>query len=54
MSRSSWLPWTFSPSQARPGQRRASASRHKKARLFLEHLEGRALLSSYTAGRCIP
>jgi len=50
MSISSWLPWTFSRSYALRGQPRNSASRRKKARLFLEHLEGRALLASYTAG----
>jgi len=50
MSISSWLPSTFSRSQARRGQRRNSVSRPKTAHLFLEHLEGRALLSSYTAG----
>jgi len=49
MSTSSWLSWTFSRSHALRGQRRNSASRRKKARLFLEHLEDRALLSSYTA-----
>ena len=49
MSIPSWLPWTFSRSRARRGQGRNSASRRKKARLFLEHLEGRALLASYTA-----
>jgi len=49
MSISSWLSSTFSGSHARRGQRRDSASRRKKARLLLEHLEERALLSSYTA-----
>jgi hypothetical protein len=49
MSLSSWLPWTFSRSQARRGQRRTSESRRKMARFFLEHLEDRALLASYTA-----
>ncbi len=49
MSISSWLSWTFSCSDALRGQRRSPTSRRKKARLFLEHLEGRALLSGYTA-----
>jgi hypothetical protein len=49
MSLSSWLPWTFSRSQARRGQPRNLTSRRKRARLFLEHLEDRALLASYTA-----
>jgi len=49
MSTSSWLPWTFSRNQSPRGQRRKSASRRKKVRLFLEQLEDRALLTSYTA-----
>ena len=49
MSLSSWFPWPLSGSHARRGQRRNLASRRKKARLFLEHLEDRALLASYTA-----
>jgi hypothetical protein len=49
MSISPWLPWTFSRSQARRGRPRNSASRRKRARLFLEHLEDRALLTSFTA-----
>jgi hypothetical protein len=49
MSLSSRLSWTFSRSHARRGQRRNSASRPKKARLFLEPLEDRALLSGYSA-----
>jgi len=49
MSLSSWLPWTFSRSQARRGQRHNPVSRPKKARLVLEPLEDRALLSSYAA-----
>jgi hypothetical protein len=49
MSLSSWLPGTFSRSQARRGRPRNLASRRKRARLFLEHLEDRALLASYTA-----
>ncbi len=46
---SSCLPWTFSRSPARRGQRRTSVSRRKRALLSLEHLEGRALLASYPA-----
>jgi hypothetical protein len=49
MSLSSWLPWTFSRSPARRARHCDSASRRKKARRFLEHLEDRAVLSSYTA-----
>jgi predicted outer membrane repeat protein len=49
MSVSTWLSWRLSGSHARRGQRRNPASRRKKARLFLEHLEGRALLASYAA-----
>lgn len=49
MSLSSWLPWTYSRSPAQRGQHRNLASRGKKARLFLEQLEGRALLSNYSA-----
>jgi len=49
MSISSWLSWTFSRIHARRGQRRNSVSRPRKARLFLEHLEDRALLSGYSA-----
>ena len=49
MSISSWLPWTLSRSRAWRGQRRTSESRRKMARFFLEHLEDRALLASYTA-----
>jgi hypothetical protein len=49
MSISSWLSWPLSRSQARRGQRRDSVSHSKKARLFLEHLEGRALLTNYSA-----
>ncbi len=48
MSLSSWLSWTSAA--AMPG---AQASQPgvaaKKARLFLDQLEGRALLSSYSA-----
>ena len=50
MSLSSWLSSTFSLGQPRHGQRRGPASRRKAARLLLEHLEGPALLTSYTAG----
>ena len=49
MSVSSWFSSTLSRSQALRGQRRNSASRRKGARVFLEHLEDRALLASYTA-----
>ncbi|MGP8025891.1 MAG: hypothetical protein ACLPJJ_04135, partial [Acidocella sp.] len=49
MSVSSWFSSILSRSAALRGQRRTSAPRRKKARLFLEHLEVRALLSSYTA-----
>jgi hypothetical protein len=49
MSNFSWMPGTFSRSQARLGHRPTSESRRKKARLFVEALEGRALLASYTA-----
>ena len=50
MSISSWLPWTFSRSHDLRSRPRNSAARRKRARLFLEHLEVRALLASYTAG----
>src|SRR5271166_3554619 len=49
MSLSSWLSWTSAPSHARRVQRRNPAMRPKKTRFFLEQLEGRALLSSYSA-----
>ncbi len=49
MSIASWLSWTSAPGQGRRGQRRNPVSRSKKTRLFLEQLEGRALLSSYSA-----
>jgi hypothetical protein len=49
MSLSSRLPWTFSRSPAPRGRPRTPASRCKRTRLFLEHLEDRALLASYTA-----
>jgi hypothetical protein len=49
MSVSCWFPWTCSRSHALCGQRRSLVSRRKKAGLFLEHLEGRALLSAYAA-----
>jgi uncharacterized repeat protein (TIGR03803 family) len=41
MSPSSWLSWPLSSGHARRGQRRYSAARPKKARLFLEQLESR-------------
>jgi len=46
---SSWLSWPLSHSQPRRGQRPNPAARLRKARLVLEPLEGRALLTSYTA-----
>ena len=49
MSLASCLSWTFSRSHALHGPRRNPAVRPKKARLFLEQLEGRALLASYSA-----
>jgi hypothetical protein len=49
MSLSSWFSRPLSQSQTLRGQRRNSASRRKKARPFLEHLEDRALLTNYTA-----
>jgi hypothetical protein len=49
VNRSSWLSWPNSRTDARPGQRRNPASRQNKARLVLESLEGRALLTAYTA-----
>jgi hypothetical protein len=49
MSVSIWLSWPFSRSHALRGQRRSLVSRRRKAGLFLEHLEVRTLLSSYTA-----
>jgi NIPSNAP len=48
---SSWLSWPLSHRQARRGQRRNPASRPKTARLVLEPLEGRALLTTYDASR---
>jgi hypothetical protein len=49
MSVSSWLLWYFSRSDALRDQRRNLGSRRKKASRLLEHLEGRALLASFTA-----
>jgi len=49
MSVSTWLSWPLSGSHARRDQRRNPASHPKRARLFLEQLEGRVLLSTYNA-----
>jgi hypothetical protein len=49
MSLSSWLCRALSRSCAPSAKRRIPAGRPKTARLFLEHLEDRALPSSYTA-----
>jgi hypothetical protein len=46
---SSWLSWPISHSGAQRGQRPNPVSRRKKACFSLEPLEGRALLTSYTA-----
>ena len=49
MSVSTWLSWPLSGGRARRGQHRNLVSRRKKAGMFLEQLEGRALLPNYTA-----
>jgi hypothetical protein len=46
---SSWLSWPLSHSHPRRGRRTDPAARSRKARFSLEPLEGRALLTSFTA-----
>jgi hypothetical protein len=49
MSLASWLSRTRSPEHARRAQRCNPVSRQKRARLFVEQLDARTLLSGYTA-----
>ena len=49
MTLSFWFSWPLSSGHSRCGQRRSRVSRRKRAGMFLEHLEGRTVLSSYSA-----